>query len=64
MPFDNGGYYNYGTHLYNSGQTTGIIEMIREKHDGAWYDMQGRKLSNEPTRAGVYIKNGNKVIIK
>ena len=64
MPFDNGGYYNYDTHLYNAGQTTGIIEVKSEKHDGAWYDMQGRKLSNEPTRAGVYIKNGNKVIIK
>ena len=64
MPFDNGGYYNYGTHLYNAGQTTGIIEVKSEKRDDAWYDMQGRKLSNEPTRAGIYIKNGNKVIIK
>lgn len=30
---------------------------------GAWYDMQGRKVS-KPTKAGVYIQNGKKVVIK
>ena len=30
---------------------------------GAWYDMQGRKVS-KPTKAGVYIRGGRKVVIK
>ena len=29
-----------------------------------WFDMQGRRLDGKPSRAGVYINNGNKVVIK
>jgi len=32
--------------------------------DNSWYDMNGRKLNGKPSRAGVYINNGNKVVIK
>lgn len=32
--------------------------------DGAWYDMQGRRLSGKPSQHGIYIKNGKKVVIK
>jgi hypothetical protein len=31
---------------------------------GAWYTLDGRKLNCKPTKAGLYIHNGNKVIIK
>lgn len=31
---------------------------------GAWYDMLGRRLSGKPLRAGVYINNGIKSVIK
>ena len=31
---------------------------------GAWYDMQGRKVSGKPTKKGMYIHNGIKVVIK
>jgi len=31
---------------------------------GAWYSLDGRKLSGKPTQRGVYINNGNKVVIK
>ncbi len=31
---------------------------------GAWYDMLGRRLSGKPSRAGVYINNGIKSVIK
>ena len=31
---------------------------------GAWHDMQGRRLTGKPSRAGVYINNGKKVVIK
>ena len=29
-----------------------------------WYDMSGRKLSQQPTQKGVYIHGGRKVVIK
>ena len=30
----------------------------------AWYDLQGRRLSGKPSRAGVYINNGKKIKVK
>lgn len=29
-----------------------------------WYDMSGHKLSGKPTKKGIYINNGKKVVIK
>lgn len=29
-----------------------------------WYDLQGRKLSAKPTRKGIYLRNGQAVVIK
>ena len=31
---------------------------------GAWYSLDGRKLSAQPTARGIYVKNGKKVVIK
>jgi hypothetical protein len=35
-----------------------------ESSADAWYDLQGRRLSSKPSRAGVYIKNGKLIVIK
>ena len=32
--------------------------------EGAWYDLNGRKLNGMPTKKGVYILNGKKTVIK
>ena len=32
--------------------------------NGDWYDLNGRKLQNIPTKKGVYIMNGKKVVVK
>ena len=32
--------------------------------DGAWHDLQGRRLSAKPTKSGLYLRNGAKVVIK
>jgi len=53
---------------FGDGETTGIISV----HDSgftvngsdAWYTLDGRKLDGKPSRAGVYINNGKKVVIK
>ena len=43
------------------------IEDVRIANDGQtddWYSLDGRRHDRKPTRKGVYIHNGNKVIIK
>ena len=53
---------------FGDDETTGIISV----HDSgfmvngsdAWYSLDGRRLSAKPSRAGVYINNGIKVVIK
>ena len=51
------------------GDATGIEENARctmhnAQSDGEWYDLQGRRLSGQPTQKGVYIHNGRAVVIK
>ena len=50
--------------------TTGIDSLSpdpspsRKGSDGAWYTLDGRKLSGNPAAKGLYIVNGRKVVIK
>jgi len=37
---------------------------VKEVNDGSWYDLNGRKLNGMPTKKGVYIMNGRKVVVK
>ena len=47
------------------GDTTGISGLSGKTGlSGDWYDLNGRKLNNIPTKKGVYIFNGKKVVIK
>ena len=39
-------------------------ECIMHNGADAWYSLDGRKLDNVPTKKGVYIVNGQKVVIK
>ena len=49
------------------GTQTGIchteITEITENAD-AWYSLDGRKLDGQPTKKGVYIQNGKKIVMK
>lgn len=47
------------------GETTGI-KTVNEKvaDENVWYNMQGVRLNKRPTQHGVYIHNGQKVMIK
>ena len=31
---------------------------------GAWYTLDGRQLNSKPTKSGIYVNNGKKVVIK
>ena len=54
----------------NFGEETSDIvaidhsQLTIDNEAGAWYDMQGRKVSGKPTTKGMYIHNGRKVVIK
>ena len=37
---------------------------ISDALDGDYYDLNGRKLQGKPTKKGIYIKNGRKVVVK
>ena len=53
------------SYTINTNNTTAIESVFDEEADGEekWYDMQGRQI-NKPTKAGLYIRNGQKVVIK
>lgn len=46
-----------------NGSTTAINEMILDEEDTDIYDLSGRLISN-PSKAGLYIRNGKKVIVR
>ncbi len=47
-------------------ETTGVAEMedVRGKMEDVWYTINGVKLNGKPTKKGLYIVNGKKVVIK
>ncbi len=46
-------------------ETTGINSMVNGQWSmDTWYTLNGRKLDKKPTKKGVYILNGRKVVIK
>lgn len=45
-------------------ETNGISEATRLSDNGAYYNLDGRKLDKRPVRKGVYIRNGKKNVIK
>lgn len=51
-------------YFFDDEDTTGIISTTNFTNSGAWYDMQGRKLDGKPTKKGLYIVNGRKVVVQ
>ena len=48
------------------GDNTGIenIEYTIESQSDAWYTLDGRRLSSKPTKKGVYLQGGKKIVVK
>jgi len=47
------------------GENTTSIDNVKcQITDDEWYDLQGRRLGSKPTKKGIYISNGSKVVIK
>ncbi len=49
--------------IEEASEVTGVKNICAEKHSGAIYDLQGR-LVEHPSKRGIYIVDGKKVIIK
>ena len=51
---------------FGDGETTEIKTTNYTNHTNSnvWYDLSGRKLDQQPTKKGVYIHEGRKVVIK
>lgn len=45
-------------------EPTAIRFVKADRENGKWYNVSGTQLSKRPTRQGVYIYNGKKVIVK
>jgi hypothetical protein len=48
----------------SSGNTTEIGTISLDDEAGEWYSLDGRKLSGKPTKKGLYINGGKKIVIK
>ena len=48
----------------NMATGIGLASSSKDEGNGNWYDLQGRRLSGKPTKSGVYINNGVKVVMK
>jgi hypothetical protein len=52
--------------VFGDGETTSLPQpLLKERsHVDAWYTLDGRKLDKMPTKKGVYLFNGKKVVVK
>ena len=44
--------------------TEGTQEFTTDNSAGAWYSMDGRRLTGKPARKGIYVRDGKKFVIK
>lgn len=49
-------------YFWSNGGKTAINGMKLLKADGQWFDLGGRRLNGQPTRKGIFIQNGKKVV--
>ena len=66
LKFTNCGYYCSDGFKEVVSKTTGIESLTPalSQGEGAWYDLQGRKVSKDQMKKGIYILNGKKIVVK
>ena len=60
--FDDGKEDDTDYYFWSNGGKTAINGMKLKGADGQWFDLSGRRLNGQPTRKGLFIQNGKKVI--
>lgn len=58
------GFYNIGGANDGTSALRGVTAEGTNGKSDAWYTLQGRRLSAKPTKSGLYLHNGKKVVIK
>ena len=53
-----------GIHSTTNFTRSSLLASLAKNLAGAWYTLDGRKLSGTPTAPGIYVKDGHKVAIK
>ena len=50
--------------LEGGGDATSLIEVKDEEmNNNEWYTLDGRKLQGKPTKKGVYVSKGKKIVV-
>ena len=49
---------------FGDGEVTSIDQITDDAADGDWYSIDGQKYDKKPTKKGVYVTNGHKVVVK
>ena len=54
------------TQYYVWGNPAAVLSVKPSADDAItpWYDLNGRRLNSQPTKKGLYIRNGKKIIIR
>lgn len=53
------------TFTYDENESNGIAPVtLQTVDDGIFYDLQGRRVSTDNMKSGIYIRNGKKILIK
>lgn len=52
--------------MITNDQSTGIVNLQTDEKEviDKWYSLDGRRLNGKPTKKGLYIKNGQKAVVK
>ena len=58
------GFYDIGGANDGTSALRGVVAEGTNGKSDAWYTLQGRRLSAKPTKSGLYLHNGKKVVIK
>ena len=63
---DNNRFFLDEVMVVDPNSTTGISPVTRQPSSlsDAWYTLDGRKLTGKPTRKGIYIFNGKKIVVE
>lgn len=67
MDFANGHYYSLNVDYTLQNQTAGISHITVDKKantDNYWYTISGVRMSGKPAQKGIYIHDGEKVVVK
>ena len=63
--YDEGKLIETGYYFWGNGVTTAIRQMQETVRSFInYYDLQGRRLSNQPMLHGIYVKNGKKIMVR